>query len=96
MVDLDADGRRRAWPRLVERHRGTGRIGVGWVGGFGLGRGAFASTVAHDAHNCRVRVGRRRPADMAAAVNRLAEVGGGQVVVLDGRVLAEMRLPLAD
>src|SRR5262249_3145173 len=55
---------------VLERHRGTGRIGLGWVSGFGLGRGAMASTVAHDAHNCMV-VGARGasgPLDMAAAV----------------------------
>jgi adenine deaminase len=80
----------------VERHRGTGRIGHGWVTGFGLQRGAFASTVAHDAHNCMV-VGApddEGAADMATAVNRLAEIGGGQVVVLGGEVIAEMRLPI--
>jgi adenine deaminase len=81
---------------VLERHRATGRIGLGWVSGFGLARGAIASTVAHDAHNCMV-VGARGsegPADMAVAVGRLAEVGGGQVVVLDGRVLAEVPLPI--
>ena len=49
--------------RVLERHHATGRIGLGWVSGFGLARGAIASTVAHDAHNCMV-VGARatRPA----------------------------------
>ena len=61
--------------------------------GFGLRRGAIASTVAHDAHNIVV-VGADAD-DMAAAVARLAEIGGGQVAVLDGRVLAEVPLPLA-
>ena len=73
---------------VVERHRGTGRIGLGYATGFGLRRGAMASTVAHDAHNC-VTVGARAaggPDDMAVAVARLAELGGGQVAVLDGRV----------
>jgi adenine deaminase len=99
LVDLDAAAPGAvglARLACVERHRGTGRIGLGWVTGFGLTRGAFASTVAHDAHNCMV-VGApdgAGAADMAVAVNRLAEVGGGQVVVLDGRVLAEMRLPI--
>ncbi len=81
---------------VLERHRRTGRIGLGLVSGFGLRRGAFASTVAHDAHNVMV-VGARDapgPADMAAAVARLAELGGGQVAVLDGRVVAEMALPI--
>src|SRR5207247_193070 len=64
---------------VVERPRGTGRIGLGFVSGFGLRRGALASTHAHDAHNVVV-VG-VDDADMAAAVNRLAETGGGQVAV---------------
>lgn len=80
----------------VERHHRTGRIGVGYVSGFGLTRGAIASTVAHDAHNCMVIGGRDASGadEMAAAVARLAEIGGGQVAVLDGRVLAEVRLPI--
>jgi adenine deaminase len=78
---------------VVERHHGTGRIGRGFATGFGLKRGAIASTVAHDAHNC-VIVGASGQ-DMAAAVARLAEIGGGQVAVLDGQVMAEVPLPLA-
>ena len=77
---------------VVERHRRTGRIGVGFVSGFGLERGALASTHAHDAHNVVV-VG-IDDADMAAAVNRLAEIGGGQVTVADGRPLAEVPCPI--
>ena len=77
---------------VVERHRETGRIGVGFVNGFGLERGALASTHAHDAHNVVV-VG-VDDADMAAAVNRLAEIGGGQVAVADGRPLAEVPCPI--
>jgi adenine deaminase len=82
---------------VVERHGGTGRIGLGYAVGFGLRRGAMASTVAHDAHNC-VAVGARMPGgpdDMAVAVARLAELGGGQVAVLGGRVVGEVPLPLA-
>jgi adenine deaminase len=78
---------------VVERHLGTGRAGLGFVRGFGLQRGAIASTVAHDAHNVVV-VGRSGE-DMHSAVARLAEIGGGQVAVLDGAVLAEVPLPLA-
>jgi adenine deaminase len=80
----------------VERHRRTGRIGLGYVQGFGLRRGAIASTVAHDAHNCMVvgAIGPDGPAEMAAAIARLAEIGGGQVAVLDGKVLAEVALPI--
>ena len=92
--DPDADV---AHAAVVERHRETGRIGLGYATGFGLRRGAMASTVAHDAHNC-VTVGAAAdggPEDMAVAVARLAELGGGQVAVLEGRVLAEVPLPLA-
>jgi adenine deaminase len=77
---------------VVERHRGTGRIGVGFVHGFGIRRGALASTHAHDAHNVVV-VGVDE-ADMAAAVRRLAETGGGQVAVAAGEVVAEVRCPI--
>jgi adenine deaminase len=78
---------------VVERHRQTGRIGTGFATGFGLRRGALASTVAHDAHNI-VCIG-TGGADMAVAIARLEEIGGGQVAVLDGRPLAELALPLA-
>ncbi len=78
---------------VVERHLGTGRIGLGFVSGSGLRRGALASTVAHDAHNLVV-VG-MDDGDMAFAVERLAEVGGGIVAVDDRRVLAECPLPIA-
>ena len=90
---VTGDGADLAHAAVVERHHATGRIGRGFVTGFGLQRGAIASTVAHDAHNCVV-VG-RSGADMAAAVARLAEIGGGQVAVLDGAVAAEVALPLA-
>ncbi len=87
------------WRRIgvAERHLGTGRIGLGYVRGFGLTRGAIASTVAHDAHNCMVvgEIGAAGPAEMAVAVARLAELGGGQVAVLDGKVIAEVPLPIA-
>jgi adenine deaminase len=89
-VEPDAD---LAHAAVVERHRATGRVGRGYVTGFGLARGALASTVAHDAHNVVV-VGRSGE-DMHTAVARLAEIGGGQVAVLDGTVLAEVPLPLA-
>jgi adenine deaminase len=78
---------------VVERHLGTGRIGRGFVAGSGLERGALASTVAHDAHNIIV-VGMNEE-DMAQAVTRLNELGGG-IVVLDGsEVKAELPLPVA-
>jgi adenine deaminase len=88
----DAD-RGHAKIAVVERHLGTGRIGLGFVSGSGLQRGALASTVAHDAHNIVV-VG-MSDEDMAAAVTRLAEIGGGIVAVEGGAVLAECPLPVA-
>jgi adenine deaminase len=78
---------------VIERHLGTGRIGLGFVRGFGLERGALASTFSHDAHNI-VTVG-MSDSEMARAVARLAELGGGIVVVDAGEVLAELPLPVA-
>ena len=78
---------------VVERHLATGRIGLGLVRGFGLRAGALASTIAHDAHNIVV-VG-MSDADMHHAVLRLAELGGGIAVVADGKVQAELPLPVA-
>ena len=78
---------------VIERHLGTGRIGIGFVRGFGLRRGAFASTFSHDAHNLVV-VG-VDDGDMARAVERLVELGGGLVVVDGGELTAELPLPIA-
>jgi adenine deaminase len=78
---------------VAERHHGTGRVGLGLVRGFGLRAGAFASTVAHDAHNLLV-VG-MDDADMARCAARLGELGGGLVVVRDGEVRGELPLPVA-
>ena len=78
---------------VVERHLGTGRIGLGFVRGSGLQRGALASTVAHDAHNIIV-IGMNEE-DMAHAVTRLGELGGGIVVVDGGKITAELPLPVA-
>jgi adenine deaminase len=78
---------------VIERHHATGRLGKGFVKGFGLQRGAFASSVAHDAHNLVV-VGVSDD-DMVACVERLATIGGGIVVADEGRVVAELPLPVA-
>jgi len=78
---------------VIERHLGTGRIGLGFVGRSGLQRGALASSVAHDAHNILV-VGMSDD-DMARAVERLGELGGGIVVVDGGKVAAELPMPVA-
>ena len=78
---------------VFERHHETGKFGYGFVKGFGITRGAMASTVAHDAHNLLV-VG-TNDADMALAANTLAACGGGMVVVADGEVLGLVELPIA-
>ena len=78
---------------VVERHLGTGRIGLGLAKGFGLQRGAIATSLAHDAHNIVV-VG-VDDGDMARAVGRLSETGGGLVVIADRGVQAELPLPVA-
>ena len=78
---------------VVERHRATGNIEIGFVRGIGIKAGAIASTVAHDSHNIIV-VG-TNDHDILFAVERIKELGGGQVVVEDGRVLEELSLPIA-
>ncbi len=79
---------------LVERHRNSGRIQVGLVQGFGFNEPcAVATTVAHDAHN--LIVAGTDEEQMALAVNTLAEMGGGQVVVRRGEVIGQVSLPIA-
>lgn len=78
---------------VAERHKGTRNIGKAFVKGFGLKKGALASSVAHDSHNIIV-VG-VNDADMAAAVKWIAEQGGGLAVACDGRVIATLPLPVA-
>ncbi len=78
---------------VIERHGKDGSIGRGFVTGFGMTRGAIASSVGHDSHNICV-VGMDDD-DMAAAVNRLREIGGGFAVADGGKVVAELALPLA-
>lgn len=79
---------------LVERHRATGDVVNGFVSGFGYtGKMAMASTVAHDSHHMIV-VGTDRDM-MAAAANRLGEVGGGVSVWRDGKEIALVKLPIA-
>jgi adenine deaminase len=78
---------------VVERHRGTGDVGVGFVRGFGLKRGALASSVAHDSHN--IIVAGADDDEMLSAVRILESLGGGQVAVADGEPLAQLPLPIA-
>lgn len=89
-VDLDRDIIKVA---VIERHGKNGNHANGFVQGFGLKKGAIASTVGHDSHNiCVVGVSED---DMALAANRLSEIKGGFVVVEDGRITGEIALPVA-
>lgn len=76
----------------VERHNATGRVGVGYVHGFGLTTGALASTIAHDAHNI-VAVG-VDDADILSAIATVADSQGGLAAVAGGRVLSHLPLPI--
>ena len=79
---------------LVERHQGTGNVTVGLVHGFGFSSPcALGSTVAHDSHHMII-VGTNDD-DMAIAGNELARMGGGQIVVKDGKVIGQVGLPIA-
>ena len=78
---------------VIERHGKNGNHANGFVQGFGLKKGAIASTVGHDSHNiCVVGVNED---DMARAANRLSEINGGFVVVENGVVTGEIALPVA-
>lgn len=77
----------------VERHHATGRVGVGYVQGFGLRRGALASSIAHDAHNI-VAVGANDD-DLLLAIAAIVASGGGLAAAADGQILAHLALPIA-
>lgn len=77
----------------VERHHASGRVGIAFTRGFGLRRGAVASTIAHDAHNI-IAVG-VSDEDILAAIALVAESQGGLAVVADGQVLGHLSLPIA-
>lgn len=78
---------------VCERHHMTGHVASCYVKGYGLKRGATATTVAHDSHNV-IAIG-VNDTDILCAVNRLRELGGGMVVAENGRIVAELALPLA-
>lgn len=78
---------------VIERHRATGNIGLGFVKGFGLKSGAIASTVAHDSHNMIV-IG-TNDEDMYYAAVELVKSQGGKIIVQDGKTLAHLPLPIA-
>ncbi|KRG16524.1 adenine deaminase [Virgibacillus soli] len=77
----------------IERHHQTGQISLGFAHGFKLKQGAVASTVAHDSHNLLVMG--TNAEDMAFAANELAKIGGGMIVVDNGRILAQVSMPIA-
>ena len=89
-VDLSSDILKMA---VVERHKNTRHIGIGYLKGYGLKVGAVATSVSHDSHNI-ICVG-ATDEDMAFAVNRITENKGGIVVVREGKVLAELPLEIA-
>ena len=78
---------------VIERHKNTHHIGIGYIKGYGLKSGAVATSISHDSHNIIV-VGANEE-DMAAAVNRVVELGGGIVVMDDSKVLGELQLQIA-
>lgn len=78
---------------VVERHRATGNVGAAIVQGFGLKRGAIATTVAHDSHNI-VAVG-VSDRDILAAIDQVVALNGGLVVIEDGELIASLPLPVA-
>ncbi len=77
---------------VIERHRGTGNVGLGFVRGLGLERGALAGSVGHDAHN--LIVAGCDDASMMTATRAVGELGGGLVAAVDDDVLAEVPLPV--
>ncbi|MDO8567653.1 MAG: adenine deaminase [Dehalococcoidales bacterium] len=78
---------------VIERHKATGNIGLGLVAGFGLKRGALASSIAHDSHNI-VAVG-VSDEDIFAAVKEIERMQGGLVAAAGGKVIASLALPIA-
>ena len=78
---------------VVERHKNTGHIGIGYIQGYGLKSGAVATSISHDSHNIIV-VGANEK-DMAFAVNEVVKCHGGIVVADKGKVLEKLELPIA-
>lgn len=78
---------------VFERHHDTGHVGVGFIGGYGIKRGAIATSVAHDSHN--LIVAGCSEEDIAAAAEAVRQMGGGLVVVEDGKVVESLPLPIA-
>ena len=89
-IDVDYDILKIA---VIERHKNTHHIGLGYIKGYGLKRGAVATSISHDSHNIIV-VGANEE-DMAFAANRIVQQHGGITVVEDGQVKGELLLPIA-
>ena len=89
-IDTDKDILKIA---VIERHKNTGHKGVGYIKGIGIKNGALAGSVSHDSHNLIV-IGSSEE-DMAVAANHIKKTGGGLCVVSEGRVISEVRLPVA-
>jgi adenine deaminase len=89
VADVGADVLKMA---VIERHRGTGNVGVGFIQGFGLRRGAMAGTVAHDHHNL-VMIGADDESMMTAG-RTAAAIGGGLAVAVGDHVVARLPLPV--
>ena len=89
-VDVEKDILKMA---VIERHKNTGHIGIGYLTGYGLKAGAIATSVSHDSHNI-ICVG-CNDEDMALATNQIADNHGGIVVVKDGQVVAKLQLEIA-
>ena len=78
---------------VVERHRGSGNIGVGLVKGFGLKQGALASSIAHDSHN--IIAAGADDKDLIVAIKEIEKLQGGLVVAAQGKIIAALPLPIA-
>ncbi len=78
---------------VIERHGKSGNIGTAYLSGYGILHGAVATSIAHDSHN--IIVAGASEADMALAVRRIAEMGGGMAVADGGKITAELALPIA-
>ncbi len=78
---------------VVERHKNTGRVGLGLLRNFGLRRGAVATSIGHDAHN--IIVAGLNSNDMLLAVKEIEKMQGGLVIVVDGKVEQKLALPVA-
>lgn len=89
-IDIEKDILKLA---VIERHKNTGHKGVGFIKGIGIKCGALAGSVSHDSHNLIV-IGSSEE-DMCLAANHIKKIGGGLCVVSEGKVLSELRLPVA-